>query len=49
MVVEVFLYMFFVGSGLALGAACVAFVAWKVYKRSVKKSAPNKKNQRVAF
>jgi len=48
MVVEVFMYMFFVGSGATLGAAVVAFVSWKVYQRSTKGPA-KKKRQGVAF
>lgn len=48
MVVEAFVYMFFVGSGVTSGAACVAFVSWKVYQRSTKGSV-KKKRQGVAF
>lgn len=39
---EAFIYMFFVGSGTALGVAVVAFLAWKVVQRSNKKKAKRK-------
>lgn len=34
MVVDAFIYMYFVGAGTALGVASVAFVGWKVVQRS---------------
>jgi hypothetical protein len=33
MVVDVFIYMYFVGLGIALGIATVVFVSWRLYKR----------------
>lgn len=46
--VEVFMYMFFVGSGASLGAATVVFVSWKVYQRSAK-TPKKQKRKGVAF
>lgn len=43
MVVDAFIYMFFIGSGTALGVACVAFISWKVVMHS--KNKPNKKRK----
>lgn len=43
MVVDAFIYMFFVGAGTAAGVASIAFVSWKVVQRSNNK--PNKKKK----
>ena len=45
MVVEAFMYMYVVGLGTALGVATVAFIGWKVVKRSGTK---RDKKRRVA-
>lgn len=37
MVVDAFMYMYFVGAGTALGVASVAFLGWKVVQRSNRK------------
>lgn len=47
MVVNAFIYMYFVGAGTALGVATVALLSWKVYQRMNRKS--KKKNKGVAF
>lgn len=35
---EAFIYMFFVGSGTALGVSSIAWISWKVVQRSNKKT-----------
>jgi hypothetical protein len=45
-VVDAFFYMFFVGSGTALGVACVVLLSWKVWKRMNNKT---KKRKGAAF
>lgn len=42
MVVEAFIYMYFVGLGTALGVASVVFIGWKVVQRSNKKQIKRK-------
>jgi len=36
--VDAFIYMYFIGAGISLGIATVAFISWKVVLRSNKKS-----------
>lgn len=43
MVVEAFIYMFFVGAGTALGVASVVFLSWKVYQRTKNKGLKSRK------
>jgi hypothetical protein len=33
MVVDAFIYMFFIGSGTATGVAVVGLITWKVFQR----------------
>lgn len=40
---DAFVYMFFVGSGVASGVAVVAWVGWKVVQRSNNKKMKTKK------
>lgn len=42
MVVEAFIYMYFVGLGTALGVGTVAFMGWKVVQRSNNKKVKRK-------
>jgi hypothetical protein len=42
MVVDAFIYMFFVGSGTASGVAVIGLLTWKIVKRSENKQ-PKKK------
>ena len=42
MVVDAFIYMFFVGGGAAAGVAVVGLITWKIVTRSLNKS-PKKK------
>jgi hypothetical protein len=37
-VVDAYIYMFFVGSGLATGFALVGLITWKIVKRSIDKT-----------
>lgn len=41
MVVDVFIYMYFVGLGIALGIGTVVYIGWKLYKRQ-----PGKKKRK---
>lgn len=43
MVVDAFIYMYFIGSGTALGVATVVFISWKVVQRSKNKQKKTKK------
>lgn len=43
MVVDAFIYMYFVGAGTALGIASVAWLSWKVVLKSKKKKTKNKR------
>lgn len=43
MVVEAFIYMYFVGSGAAAGVASIVYISWKVYKRSTNKQTKKKR------
>jgi high-affinity Fe2+/Pb2+ permease len=47
MVVDAFFYMFFVGAGTTLGAACVGLLSWKVWQRMNNQSV--KKRKGVSF
>lgn len=47
MVVDAFVYMFFVGLGTALGVAAAALISWKVWQRMNRKTT--KKRKGVAF
>ncbi|WP_169824034.1 hypothetical protein [Anaerobacillus alkalidiazotrophicus] len=47
MVVDVFLYMFFVGSGLATGVGAIVFIGLKIYKRSKNKELKLQKRKAV--
>ncbi|MBK5447025.1 hypothetical protein [Peribacillus sp. TH24] len=47
MVVEAFIYMFFVGFGTALGVAAAALISFKVWQRM--KSKTNRKRKGAAF
>lgn len=40
--VEAFIYMYFVGAGVALGVATVAFISWKVVLKSKNKQGKRK-------
>jgi hypothetical protein len=42
MVVDAFIYMFFVGSGTAAGVSAVGLISWKIVNRSINKQ-PKKK------
>lgn len=42
MVVEAFIYMYFVGLGTALGVGTVVFIGWKFLQRSNKKNIKRK-------
>ena len=46
MVVDAFIYMFFIGLGTALGVAVAALISWKVWQKMNSKS---KKRKGVAF
>jgi len=37
MVVDVFIYMYFVGAGIALGIGTIVLIGWKIFQRSQKK------------
>lgn len=47
MVVDVFLYMFFVGAGLATGVGAIAFIGFKIYQRSKNKEMKQLKRKAV--
>lgn len=42
MVVDAFIYMYFVGAGTALGVATVAWIGWKVVNRQKNKVVKRK-------
>ena len=43
MVVDAYIYMFFVGSGLATGFALVGFITWKIVSRSIHNNPTEKR------
>lgn len=43
MVVDAFIYMYFVGLGTAFGVATVVWIGWKVVRRSNNKASRVKK------
>lgn len=47
MVVDAFIYMYFIGAGVTAGAGTVAFIGWKVVQRSLRKQEKTVKRKAV--
>ncbi|MDG5787779.1 hypothetical protein QA612_09730 [Evansella sp. AB-P1] len=48
MVVDAFIYFYFIGAGLAAGIGTITFIGWKVVQRSQQKKNKGSKRKVIA-